>query len=164
VPRGQREGSQRPYSRFSRPKPLLFLSSSSSIVPTRLSGPVPDPLLLRKSGSARNRTRTFGSVARNSDHYSAEAVSIYNAEHWNCDQFKKQYFKDKPIHFSAYPPFAHDILNSECTCCCLEFPFVQIDELSLLHCIVCNYRLQRTVCICTQRKVGGSMFHHSIEL
>jgi hypothetical protein len=29
--------------------------------------PVPDPLLLTKSGSARNRTRTSGSVARNSD-------------------------------------------------------------------------------------------------
>jgi hypothetical protein len=29
----------RPYSRFSRPEPLLFLSSSSSIVLTRLSGP-----------------------------------------------------------------------------------------------------------------------------
>jgi hypothetical protein len=30
--------------------------------------PVPDPLLLRKSGSAGNRTRTSGSVARNSGH------------------------------------------------------------------------------------------------
>jgi hypothetical protein len=30
--------------------------------------PVPDPLLLRKSGSAGNRTRTCGSVSRNSDH------------------------------------------------------------------------------------------------
>jgi hypothetical protein len=30
--------------------------------------PVPDPLLLRKSGSAGNRSRTSGSVARNSDH------------------------------------------------------------------------------------------------
>jgi hypothetical protein len=29
--------------------------------------PVPDPLLLRKSGSAGNRTRTSGSVARNPD-------------------------------------------------------------------------------------------------
>jgi hypothetical protein len=29
--------------------------------------PVPDPLLLRKSGSAGNRTRTSGSVARNSN-------------------------------------------------------------------------------------------------
>jgi hypothetical protein len=30
--------------------------------------PVPDPLLLRNSGIAANRTRTSGSVARNSDH------------------------------------------------------------------------------------------------
>jgi hypothetical protein len=30
--------------------------------------PVPDPLPLRKSGIAGNRTRTSGSVARNSDH------------------------------------------------------------------------------------------------
>jgi hypothetical protein len=29
--------------------------------------PVPDPLLLRKSDSAENRTLTSGSVARNSD-------------------------------------------------------------------------------------------------
>jgi hypothetical protein len=36
--------------------------------------PVPDPLLLRKSGSAGNRTRTSGSVAKNSDHYTTEAV------------------------------------------------------------------------------------------
>jgi hypothetical protein len=32
VPRGQRDGSLQPYSRFSRPEPLLFLPSSSSIV------------------------------------------------------------------------------------------------------------------------------------
>jgi hypothetical protein len=57
VPRGQRDGSLRPYSRFSRPGPLLFLSSSSSIVLTRLMDPVPDPLLLIKSGSAGNRSR-----------------------------------------------------------------------------------------------------------
>jgi hypothetical protein len=53
----QRNGPPRPYSRFSRPEPLLFLPCSSSIVLTRLSGPVPDLLLLRKSGSAENRTR-----------------------------------------------------------------------------------------------------------
>jgi hypothetical protein len=29
---------------------------------------IPDPLLLRKTGSAKNRTRTSGSVARISDH------------------------------------------------------------------------------------------------
>jgi hypothetical protein len=32
-----------------------------------LVDPVPDSLLLRKSGSAVNRTRTSGSVSRNSD-------------------------------------------------------------------------------------------------
>jgi hypothetical protein len=30
--------------------------------------PIPDPLLHIKSGSARNRTRTSGSVARDSEH------------------------------------------------------------------------------------------------
>jgi hypothetical protein len=39
VPRGKRYGSLRSYSWFSRPEPLLFLSSSSSIALTRLSGP-----------------------------------------------------------------------------------------------------------------------------
>jgi hypothetical protein len=38
VPRGQRGGSIRSYSRFSSPEPLLFLSSSSSVVLTKLSG------------------------------------------------------------------------------------------------------------------------------
>jgi hypothetical protein len=38
--------------------------------------PVPDPLLLRKSSSADNRTRTSGSVAWNCDHESTEAVPI----------------------------------------------------------------------------------------
>jgi hypothetical protein len=31
--------------------------------------PVPDSLLLKKSGSAGNGTRTSGSVAKNSDHH-----------------------------------------------------------------------------------------------
>jgi hypothetical protein len=35
--------------------------------------PVPEPLLLRKSGSAENRTQTSGSVARNPDHWTTEA-------------------------------------------------------------------------------------------
>jgi hypothetical protein len=37
--------------------------------------PVPDTLLVRKSGSAGNRTRTFGSVARNSDHLITESAA-----------------------------------------------------------------------------------------
>jgi hypothetical protein len=39
--------------------------------------PVPDPLLHRKSGSAGNGTRSSGSVARNSDHWTTEAVIPY---------------------------------------------------------------------------------------
>jgi hypothetical protein len=45
---------------FFQVEPQLFLRG--------LVGPVPDPLLLRKSSSAGNRTRSSGSVARNSDH------------------------------------------------------------------------------------------------
>jgi hypothetical protein len=39
--------------------------------------PDPDPVLLRNSGSARNRTRTSGSAATNSDHWTTEAVMVY---------------------------------------------------------------------------------------
>jgi hypothetical protein len=39
VPHGKRDGSLRPYSRLSKPEPLLFLPSSSSIVLTKLNGP-----------------------------------------------------------------------------------------------------------------------------
>jgi hypothetical protein len=38
--------------------------------------PVPDPPLLRKSGSTGNRTLTSGSVAWKSDHYTTEAFSL----------------------------------------------------------------------------------------
>jgi hypothetical protein len=39
LPHGQRDGSLRQYSRFSRQEPLLFLPNSSSVVLKRLSGP-----------------------------------------------------------------------------------------------------------------------------
>jgi hypothetical protein len=48
VPRGQHDGSLRPYSRLSRPEPLLFLSSSSSLVLTRLSEPRSIPIIFQK--------------------------------------------------------------------------------------------------------------------
>jgi hypothetical protein len=38
--------------------------------------PVPDPLHLRNSGNAGNRTRASGFVARNSDHQTTEAVNV----------------------------------------------------------------------------------------
>jgi hypothetical protein len=68
VIRRLRDGSLRSYSWFSRPEPLIFLPSSSSVVLMRLSGPRYRPTLVRKSGSAWNLTRTSGSAARNSDH------------------------------------------------------------------------------------------------
>jgi hypothetical protein len=49
VPCGQRDGSPRPYSRISRPEPLLFVSSSSSVVLTRLSRPRSRPTTSQKS-------------------------------------------------------------------------------------------------------------------
>jgi hypothetical protein len=39
VSSSERDGSLRPYSRISRPEPLIFLPTSSSVVLTRLSGP-----------------------------------------------------------------------------------------------------------------------------
>jgi hypothetical protein len=68
VPRGQHDGSLRPYSRLSRPEPLLFLPSSSSVVLTRLSGPVPDPLLFFLLVVPGIEPGSSGSVNRNSDH------------------------------------------------------------------------------------------------
>jgi hypothetical protein len=44
---------------FLDPEPLLFHSSSSSVILTRRSGPLPDTLLIRKSGNAGNRTRVL---------------------------------------------------------------------------------------------------------
>jgi uncharacterized protein YcbK (DUF882 family) len=59
--------------------------------------PVPDPLLLRKSGSAGNRTRTSGSVARNSDHYLTEAalLKLKGIKSFILEFLKKLAFKMK---------------------------------------------------------------------
>jgi hypothetical protein len=46
---GQHKASSRSYSRFSRPEPLLFLPSSSSIVLMRLSGPRSIPTTSQKT-------------------------------------------------------------------------------------------------------------------
>jgi hypothetical protein len=61
-------GAMDPYDRI-----LGFLDQSRycffQVAPQLYSrGPLPDPLLLRKSGSGGNRTRISGSVARNSNH------------------------------------------------------------------------------------------------
>jgi hypothetical protein len=38
--------------------------------------PVPDPPLVRKSGSAGNRNRASGSVAKNSEHYTKHVDNL----------------------------------------------------------------------------------------
>jgi hypothetical protein len=58
-----------PYCRI-----LGFLSSSSLVGLTRLSGPRSRPTAFFP-GSAGNRTRASGSVAKNSDHQTTEAVT-----------------------------------------------------------------------------------------
>jgi hypothetical protein len=67
VPCGQRDGSLRPYSRFSWQEPLLFYQVAPQLYSQGWVDSVPDPLLFF-SGSAGNRTRASGSVAKNSDH------------------------------------------------------------------------------------------------
>jgi hypothetical protein len=63
--------------------------------------PVPDPLLLTKSSGAGNRTRTFGSVGRNSDHQTIEAVQVNHPRSrkisifWN--KVRPTYFRDNFI-------------------------------------------------------------------
>jgi hypothetical protein len=54
----------RPYSRISWPEPLLFYQAAPQLYSRGWVDPVPDLLLVRKSGSAENRTRTSVSVAR----------------------------------------------------------------------------------------------------
>jgi hypothetical protein len=50
--------------------------------------PVPDPLLFFYSGSAGNRTWASGSIAKNADHYTTEAVkdiiSFPRGPDFNC--------------------------------------------------------------------------------
>jgi hypothetical protein len=58
VSRGQRNESPRPLIfPFSRPKPLLSFQIAPQLSSRGWVDPVPDPLLLRKSGRAGNQTR-----------------------------------------------------------------------------------------------------------
>jgi hypothetical protein len=108
VLRGLHDGSLRPYFRVSRPDSLLFLSSSSSIVLRRLT--VPDPLLLRKYGSAGNGTRTSGSVTRNSDHLTTQVVVVQpiNTSNLKITILRRKY-RTAVLRF---PAGAKDILSS----------------------------------------------------
>jgi hypothetical protein len=54
-----------------------FFQVAPELYSRGLVNPVPDPLLLSLTGSAGNRARASGSVARNSDHLTTEAVIYF---------------------------------------------------------------------------------------
>jgi hypothetical protein len=56
------------FSDFSTGAAIFFFQVAVKLYSRGWVDPVPDPLLLRKSGSAGNRTQTSGSVVKNSDH------------------------------------------------------------------------------------------------
>jgi hypothetical protein len=67
-----------PYGRilgFLDRRSYLFFRAAPQLWSWGWVNPVPDPVLLRKSGSTGNRTRTPESVARNSDHYRGGLLS-----------------------------------------------------------------------------------------
>jgi hypothetical protein len=90
--------------------------------------PVPDPLLLRKRGSAGNRTRTCGSAGRNSDHETTEVVLVFFL---HISSSGKKYVKkiikmwrsksdrDLSYHWStAIKTFLHPWPQTSHKCCC----------------------------------------------
>jgi hypothetical protein len=66
----QRSSWRIPTAVFSvfRPEPIIFFQVAPHLYSRGWVDPVPDPLLLRKSGRAGNRTRASGSVARKFPH------------------------------------------------------------------------------------------------
>jgi hypothetical protein len=64
MPQGQLDVSLLPYSRFFKQEQLLFYQVAPQLYSRGRVDSVPDLLLLRKSGSAGNGTRTSRSVAR----------------------------------------------------------------------------------------------------
>jgi hypothetical protein len=66
---------------------------------------VPDPLLLRESSSAWNRTRASGSVASNSGHCTTETVlSLLSPDLFHCKQFHPYFLYSCPVrlHVSSF--------------------------------------------------------------
>jgi hypothetical protein len=124
VPRGQRDRSLRPYSWFSGLEPLVFYQVASQLYSRGWVDPVPDPLLLRKSGSAGSRTRASGSVAKNSDH---------------CIQHFKNPLTvaSKEIHCHGIESVAQHVLTGHHFVPCQE-PFgIQLFQMILERLILC---------------------------
>jgi hypothetical protein len=71
--------------------------------------PVPETLLLRESGSARNRIRTSGSVARNSDLLTTEAATIRKVAGSFPDELIRLFFR--PFFQPLYGPVMDSASN-----------------------------------------------------
>jgi hypothetical protein len=65
-------------SQFSRPEPLHYFQVAPHLSLQGLSGPVPDPLLLRKSGSAGDQTRDHCVCSQELDQLTTEADRTFD--------------------------------------------------------------------------------------
>jgi hypothetical protein len=117
--------------------------------------PVPDPLPLRKSFSAGNRTQTSGSVARNCYHYTTEAVSL-------PVQFEMQFSSAcrKTVQMLWLSSLLHPILEFVSRClsptmqqCHRTKRFCPLGHHHVRRTLgnCCSFRVQRFVCSCLQR-------------
>jgi hypothetical protein len=102
-------------SQFSRPEPLLFLSSSSSFILMRLNGPRSGPTATQKI-----EPRTSVLAVRSSDHWTTEAVDLLGLviELYSCllnqmnsvhlyleaGNYKITVFRNPGDFFSFWPP------------------------------------------------------------
>jgi hypothetical protein len=112
VPRGQRDGSLRPYCRFSRQEPLLFYQVAPQLYSRGWVDPVPDPLLFFVFVSAGNRTRTSGSVAKNSDLRAVTREANHNLDEY-CSETQPLFLAMSPFGYCIFGYFnaSHDICN-----------------------------------------------------
>jgi hypothetical protein len=118
VPRGQHEGSLRPYSRISRPEPLLFFQVAPQLYSWGWVDPIRDPLLHRNFDSAWNRIRTSGCVARNSDHQTTEAVFLTIHANNNSNKGPREVLKCEPHwRLLLHVKWWHIFINVTCRMC-----------------------------------------------
>jgi hypothetical protein len=116
VPRGQWDGSLRPYSRLSRPQPLLFFSISFSIVLTRLSGPRSRPTTSQKIWLRRESNLAFWICSHelwSLDHRGWHTIidypsHLYGPEAWTFLTESRQL-----LTFGHYPLFCFSLIYFE---------------------------------------------------
>jgi hypothetical protein len=86
---------------FLKPEPLLFYSNSPRLYSRGSVDPVPDPILLRKSGRARNRIRDLwicSQVLWPLDHRSGRRIKLWNNIYQGRDKETKKKSNNENIH------------------------------------------------------------------